>query len=69
VLIQSLGGFLISTQFRAPDQLGTLLPAALLQATVTAVIAPPVFRVTASLRRLLGLSQERRTRGWASRGA
>ena len=46
-----------------------LLPAALLQATVTAVIAPPVFRVTASLRRLLGLSQERRTRGWASRGA
>ncbi len=69
VLIQSLGGFLLSTQFRAPDQLGVLLPAALLQATVTAVIAPPVFRVTAGLRRLLGLSQERRTRGWASRGA
>ena len=69
VLIQSLGGFLISTQFRAPDQLGALLPAALLQAIVTAVIAPLVFRVTAGLRRLLGLSQERRTRAWVSRGA
>lgn len=69
VLIQSLGGFLISTQFRAPDQLGALLPAALLQATVTAVIAPPIFRLTACLRRILGLSQQRRTRGWVSRGA
>ncbi len=69
VLIQSLGGFLISTQFRAPDQLGALLPAALLQATVTAVIAPPIFRFTAGLRRILGLSQQRRTRGWVSRGA
>jgi rod shape-determining protein MreD len=69
VLIQSLGGFLISTQFRAPDQLGTLLPAALLQATLTAVIAPPIFRLTASLRRILGLSQVRRTRSWVSRGA
>jgi rod shape-determining protein MreD len=69
VLIQSLGGFLISTQFREPHQLGTLLPAALLQATLTAVIAPPIFRLTAGLRRILGLSRERRTRGWVSRGA
>jgi rod shape-determining protein MreD len=69
VLIQSLGGFLLSTQFRAPDQLGALVPAALLQATVTAVVAPLVFRLTAGLRRILGLSQQRRTRGWASRGA
>ena len=69
VLIQNLGGFLISTQFREPHQLGTLLPAALLQATLTAVIAPPIFRLTAGLRRILGLSRERRTRGWVSRGA
>lgn len=69
VLIQSLGGFLISTQFREPHQLGTLLPVALLQATLTAVIAPPIFRLTAGLRRILGLSRERRTRGWVSRGA
>jgi len=69
VLIQSLGGFLISTQFREPHQLGTLLPAALLQATLTAVIAPPIFRLTARLRLILGLSRERRTRGWVSRGA
>ena len=69
VLIQNLGGFLIGTQFRAPDQIGALLPAALLQATVTAVCAPPVLGLTAGLRRMLGLSQERRARGWAARGA
>ena len=69
VLIQSLGGFLLSTQFRAPDQLATLLPAALLQATVTAVIAPTVLRLTAGLQRILGLSQPRRARGWTTRGA
>lgn len=69
VLIQSLGGFLLSTQFRAPGQLGALLPAALLQATVTAVIAPPVFGLTAGLRRILGLGPQRGARGWASRGA
>ena len=69
VLIQNLGGFLIGTQVRAPDQIGALLPAALLQATVTAVCAPPVFGLTAGLRRMLGLSQERRARGWVARGA
>jgi rod shape-determining protein MreD len=69
VLIQSLGGFLLSTQFRAPDQLATLLPAALLQATVTAVIAPPVLRLTAALQRTLGLSQPRRAGRSTSRGA
>lgn len=69
VLIQSLGGFLLSTQFRAPDQLATLLPAALLQATVTAVIAPTVLRLTAALQRTLGLSQQRRARRSTSRGA
>jgi rod shape-determining protein MreD len=69
VLIQNLGGFLIGTQFRAPDQLGALMPAALLQATMTAVCAPPVFGLTAVLRRMLGLSQERRARRWIARGA
>jgi rod shape-determining protein MreD len=69
VLIQSLGGFLISTQFSAPNQLGALLPAALLQATVTAAIAPPVFGLTAGLKRIMGLSQQRGRRGWTSRGA
>lgn len=69
VLMQSLGGFLIGTQFRAPNQLGALLPAALLQATVTAVLAPPVFALVARCKRMLGLSQPRRGRGWASRGA
>jgi hypothetical protein len=68
VLIQSLGGFLISTQFRTPDELGALLPAPLLQATVTAVIAPPVFGLTEGLRRIMGLSPQRSARGWVSRG-
>ena len=69
VLLQSLGGFLISTQFRVPNQLGALLPAALLQATVTAVLAPPVFALVSRFSRILGLSQPRRRRGWVSRGA
>ena len=69
VLIQSLGGFLISTQFRAGDQLGALVPAALLQATVTAVITPPIFGLIAGLSRMLGLGPERRKRdAWISRG-
>jgi rod shape-determining protein MreD len=68
VLMQSLGGFLISARFPAPETLGALVPAALLQATVTAVVAPPVFRLTAGLKRMLGLSQPRGRRGWVSRG-
>jgi rod shape-determining protein MreD len=67
VLMQSLGGFLISTQFRAPGQLWGLVPAALLQATVTAVIAAPVFALTAGLKRIMGLSHQRSAR--YSRGA
>jgi rod shape-determining protein MreD len=68
VLIQNLGGFLISTQFRAPGQLGALLPGALLQASLTAILAPPVFALVEKLKRLLGLSQQRHTRSYASRG-
>jgi rod shape-determining protein MreD len=68
VLIQSLGGFLISARFSAPEALGALVPAALLQATLTAVVAPPVFRLTAGLKRIMGLSQPRGRRGWVSRG-
>ena len=69
VLIQSLGGFLISTQFGAPGQLGALMPAALLQAALTALLAPPVFALVARAERLAGLSRQRSTRGWTSRGA
>lgn len=69
VLIQSLGGFLMGTQFRTPDQLALLLPAALLQATLTAVVAPPVFRLIEALRRMAGLSQQRRTRSFTARRA
>ncbi len=69
VLIQNLGGYLISTQFRAPNQLGVLLPGALLQGALTALLAPPVFALVERLRRSVGLSQRRRARGYGSRGA
>lgn len=68
VLIQNLGGFLISSQFGAPDQLSLLMPSALLQAALTALLAPPVFALVERLRRSVGLSQPRRARGYASRG-
>lgn len=68
VLIQNLGGFLIGTQFRAPGELGALLPGALLQASLTAVLTPPVFALVERLKRWLGLSQARHARSYASRG-
>jgi rod shape-determining protein MreD len=67
VLVQTLGGFMISTQFPAANQIGALIPGALLQATLTAVVASPVFRMNEALRRSIGLSQQRRTRRFASR--
>ena len=69
VLVQSLGGFMISTQFRAVNQVGVLIPAALLQATLTAVVASPIFRIVEVLRRTMGLSQQQRARRFASRRA
>lgn len=69
VLVQSLGGFMISTQFRAGNQIGMLVPGALLQATLTAIVASPVFRIVEGLRRAVGLSQQRRTRKFAPRRA
>lgn len=68
VLIQNLGGFLISSQFSAPGQMTALLPGALLQASLTAITAPLVFALVQRLGRLLGLSQARHTRSYASRG-
>lgn len=69
VLVQNLGGYLIDSQFRAPAQLGMLLPGALLQAALTALVAPPVFALIARLRVAIGLSQpRRRARGYAARG-
>lgn len=68
VLIQGLGGFLISSEFRTLGQLGLLLPGVLLQASLTAIIAPSVFALVERLRRLLGLSQARHSRSFAARG-
>ncbi len=68
VLIQNLGGFVISTQFRALHQLGILLPGALLQGALTALVAPPVFALVERMRQAVGLSQPRRARGYPARG-
>jgi len=68
VLFQSLGGFLISTQFHASDQFWTLVPPALLQAVVTAALAPPVFALLARASRMLGLGRQRGARSYLLRG-
>jgi rod shape-determining protein MreD len=68
VLLQSLGGLLIGSQFHASDQFWTLVPSALLQAFVTALLAPPVFALLARANRMLGLGPQRGTRTYLSRG-
>lgn len=68
VLVQNLVGLLISTQFRALNEVWTVIPSALLQAAVTAALAPPIFGLMDNTKRLVGLGQ-RSTRRYASRRA
>jgi rod shape-determining protein MreD len=68
VLVQSLGGYLIGNQFHTSGQFWTLVPPALLQAFVTALIAAPVFALLERANRMFGLTRERRARGYLSRG-
>jgi hypothetical protein len=55
VIFSDLGNYLISSSFAPADRLHALLPAVLIQAAVTALLTPSVFRVTSWGARTIGL--------------
>lgn len=55
VLLKDVGCFALSTGFRGLNQMGGIVPATLLQALITAALAPLVFSLLASGKRLFGL--------------
>ncbi|MBV8773891.1 MAG: rod shape-determining protein MreD [Deltaproteobacteria bacterium] len=55
VVFSDLGNYLISSSFTPADRLHALIPAVLIQAAVTALLTPSVFRVTSWGARTVGL--------------
>jgi rod shape-determining protein MreD len=55
VIFSDLGNYLISSGFAAPDRLNALMPTVLIQAAVTALLTPSVFRLMGGAARLVGL--------------
>jgi rod shape-determining protein MreD len=56
VILSDIGNSLISSGFGAADRLHALMPAVLIQAAVTALLTPAVFRMTGWATRVVGLS-------------
>jgi rod shape-determining protein MreD len=55
VIFSDIGNYLISSGFAPSDRLHTLMPAVLIQAAVTALLTPSVFRFTGWAARIVGL--------------
>ena len=55
VVLSDLGNYLISSSFAAADRLHTVMPAVLIQAALTALLTPSVFRLTSWGARRIGL--------------
>jgi rod shape-determining protein MreD len=55
VILSDVGNYLISSGFAPTDWLRALLPAVLIQAAVTALLTPSVFRITGWAARTAGL--------------
>jgi rod shape-determining protein MreD len=55
VIFSDIGSYLISSGFAPSDKLHTLMPAVLIQAAVTALLTPSVFRMTGWLAQAVGL--------------
>jgi rod shape-determining protein MreD len=67
VIFSDLGNYLISSRFTAADRLHTLMPAVLIQAAVTALLTPSVFRVTGWAGRAVGLRMHSTSNGEINR--
>jgi rod shape-determining protein MreD len=55
VIFSDVGNYLISSGFAPADRLQALMPAVLIQAGVTALLTPSVFRITGWASRTVGL--------------
>jgi rod shape-determining protein MreD len=55
VIFSDIGNYLISSRFAPADRLHALMPAVLIQAAVTALLTPSVFRITGWALRAIGL--------------
>src|SRR5690348_1620949 len=55
VIFSDIGNYLISSGFASADRLHALMPAVLIQAAVTALLTPSVFRLTGWVTRSAGL--------------
>jgi len=55
VVFSDLGNYLISSGFTPADRLHALMPAVLMQAALTALLTPSVFRITGWATRMVGL--------------
>jgi len=55
VIFSDIGNYLITSRFAPADRLHALMPAVLIQAAVSALLTPSVFRMTAWAARTVGL--------------
>jgi rod shape-determining protein MreD len=55
VIFSDIGNYVISSGFAPADRLHALMPAVLIQAAVTALLTPSVFRITGWAARTVGL--------------
>ena len=55
VIFSDIGNYLVSSRFALADRLHALMPAVLIQAAVTALLTPSVFRMTAWAAQAVGL--------------
>jgi len=55
VILSDVGNYLISSGFTPADRLHALMPAVLIQAALTALLTPLVFRITGWAARMAGL--------------
>jgi rod shape-determining protein MreD len=55
VIFNDVGNYLVSTGFAAADRLHALMPPVLIQAAVTALLTPSVFRITGWAAQQIGL--------------
>jgi rod shape-determining protein MreD len=62
VIFSDLGNYLITSKFTPPDRLHALIPAVLIQAAVTALLTPPVLRMTAWAAKKVGLRMDSTSR-------
>ncbi|MBV8359473.1 MAG: rod shape-determining protein MreD [Deltaproteobacteria bacterium] len=62
VILSDVGNYLISSGFTPADRLHALMPAVLIQAAVTALLTPLVFRITGWAARMAGLRMSNASR-------